>query len=66
MVMELSAYLEMERRISWLGMPSSSTSTGWVMSASTSSGVMPGALMMTLTCVGEMSGKASIGSCLKA
>ncbi len=33
------------------------------MRVSTSSGVMPGALRMSLTCVVETSGKASMGSC---
>jgi hypothetical protein len=65
-VMSVNAYLVVERNIVWLGMPSSSTSIGDVMRVSTSSGVMPGALMMILTCVGETSGNASIGSSWKA
>ena len=36
------------------------------MRCSTSSGVMPGAFRISLTWVGEMSGKASIGSCRQA
>ncbi len=35
--------------MAWRGMPNISTSIGAVMRASTSSGVMPGALMMILT-----------------
>ena len=64
--MEVSAYLEIERSIAWKGMPSNSTSTGWVIRDSTSSGVMPGALMMIFTCVGEISGNASIGMFINA
>ena len=47
-------------------MPSISSSIGMTMRVSTSSGVMPGAFMMILTCVEETSGKASIGSSRKA
>ena len=60
-VMALRAYLEMERSTVWSGMPSSSTSMGWVISDSTSSGVMPGDLIISFTWVGEISGKASMG-----
>src|SRR5690606_16019403 len=61
-VMSVSAYFVIERSIACRGKPSSSTSIGAVMRVSTSSGVMPGALTITLTCVGETSGNASIGS----
>ena len=57
------AYLAVERSIAWRGMPRSSISSGVMTWLSTSSGVMPGALRMILTWVGEMSGKASTGNC---
>src|SRR5574340_241311 len=60
-VMSTSAFFDRLRRMVWCGMPSSSVSTGWVMRPSTSSGVMPGAFRISLTCVDETSGKASIG-----
>jgi hypothetical protein len=65
-VMSVSAYFVIERNIVWFGMPSSSTSIGAVILVSTSSGVMPGALMMTFTWVGETSGNASIGNATNA
>ena len=49
-----------------LGIPNSSTSMGAVILASTSSGVMPGALTMILTWVGDTSGKASMGMVVTA
>ena len=61
-VMSAIAYLAAERSTRFCGMPSSSSSIGVTMRVSTSSGVMPGALMMIFTCVDETSGKASIGS----
>jgi hypothetical protein len=47
-------------------MPSISTSIGPAMRLSISSGVMPGAFMITFTCVLDTSGKASIGRLRKA
>ena len=60
-VISVRAYLATERSMAMCGMPSISTSTGAVIRASTSSGVMPAALMMTFTWVLETSGKASMG-----
>lgn len=62
MVRSAMAYLATERSMTCLGMPSSSISRGVMTWVSTSSGVMPGALRMIFTWVGEMSGKASTGS----
>ena len=64
--MSVSAYLATERKVFIRGMPSISTSTSAVMRASTSSGVMPGALRIILTWVDDTSGKASIGVSCKA
>src|SRR5690606_5437213 len=61
MVMSAMPYLVIARSRRWRGMPSISCSMGTVIRLSTSSGVMPGALMMILTCVVETSGNASIG-----
>ena len=59
-------YFDTERSMRCLGMPSISTSMGSAMRLSTSSGVMPGAFMMILTCVLDTSGNASMGKSLKA
>jgi hypothetical protein len=50
-----------ERICTSLGMPLTALSTGTVTRASSSSGVRPGARIETSTCVGDTSGKASIG-----
>lgn len=60
-VTSLMPYLETERTMVLCGRPSSSCSTGVETRCSTSSGVMPGTLRITLTWVGEISGKASMG-----
>ena len=54
------AYLVVERKIDLLGMPNNSVSTTLVTCCSISSAVIPGALIIMLTCVLEISGKASI------
>ncbi len=54
--MSAMAYLAVERSITPCGTPSNSISSGVITRDSTSSGVMPGALMISLTCVGEISG----------
>ena len=61
MVMSAMAYFATDRSILWSGMPSICCSIGVMTFASTSSGVMPGAFRISFTCVGAMSGKASIG-----
>ena len=58
-------YFDTERRMRCCGMPSISTSIGIAMRLSISSGVMPGAFMMILTCVLDTSGKASMGKLRK-
>jgi len=50
-VMSAIAYLAVERSIAWFGRPSISSSIGVMTRVSTSSGVIPGALRMILTCV---------------
>jgi hypothetical protein len=55
-VMSAMAYLAVERSITPCGTPSSSISSGEMTRDSTSSGVIPGALRISLTWVGEMSG----------
>lgn len=55
-VMSAMAYLAVERNITPRGTPSNSISSGVITRDSTSSGVMPGALIISLTCVGEISG----------
>ena len=60
-VISAMPYLEMERTMRLFGMLSSSCSMGLTTRCSTSSGVIPGILRITLACVGEISGNASIG-----
>ena len=52
----------MERMLTRFGMPRIASSTMFVTWLSSSSGGRPGAWIATSTCVGETSGKASIGS----
>ena len=54
-------YFDTERTIVLCGMPNNSCSIGVETRCSTSSGVMPGTFSTTLTCVGEISGNASMG-----
>jgi len=57
-----SPNLEIERTPASRGSPETATSTCWVIWLSTSSGESDGAAVLTCTCTGVVSGKASMGS----